>query len=196
MSPGAGAPAEGEQIAALVRRFGSVTVLNGHIHQIVQKVEGNIHVPHRPLHRLSAAAGGQWRRAGPLAVPPAELPGMLGVTMAVPRALVADRHHLGLGEDHETVCLPFAVVARRHRPPCRGCHRSLIKNFDFADGCHGYAGHHGDVEKSGRRAAYRGQRRWAVPSPALDQNDSYSFKFDKPGVYRYICSIHPKMRRR
>ncbi|HMH65180.1 MAG TPA: cupredoxin domain-containing protein [Rhizomicrobium sp.] len=31
-------------------------------------------------------------------------------------------------------------------------------------------------------------------SPALDQNDSYSFKFDKPGIYKYICSIHPKMR--
>lgn len=31
-------------------------------------------------------------------------------------------------------------------------------------------------------------------SPALDQDDSYSFKFDKPGVYKYICSIHPKMR--
>ena len=31
-------------------------------------------------------------------------------------------------------------------------------------------------------------------SPALDQNDSFSFKFEKPGVYKYICSIHPKMR--
>ena len=31
-------------------------------------------------------------------------------------------------------------------------------------------------------------------SPALDQNDTYQFKFDKPGVYKYICSIHPKMR--
>ena len=31
-------------------------------------------------------------------------------------------------------------------------------------------------------------------SPALDQNDSFSFKFDHPGVYKYICSIHPKMR--
>ena len=30
-------------------------------------------------------------------------------------------------------------------------------------------------------------------SPALDQSDTYSFKFDRPGVYRYICSIHPKM---
>jgi plastocyanin len=31
-------------------------------------------------------------------------------------------------------------------------------------------------------------------SPALDQKDSFSFKFDKPGIYKYICSIHPQMR--
>ena len=31
-------------------------------------------------------------------------------------------------------------------------------------------------------------------SPALDQDDTYSFKFEIPGVYKYICSIHPKMR--
>ncbi|HVW74219.1 MAG TPA: plastocyanin/azurin family copper-binding protein [Rhizomicrobium sp.] len=31
-------------------------------------------------------------------------------------------------------------------------------------------------------------------SPALDQGDTYQFKFDRPGVYKYICSIHPKMR--
>ena len=30
-------------------------------------------------------------------------------------------------------------------------------------------------------------------SGALDQNDSYTFKFDKPGTYHYTCSIHPKM---
>jgi plastocyanin len=31
-------------------------------------------------------------------------------------------------------------------------------------------------------------------SHALDEGDSYSFKFEKPGVYTYICSIHPKMK--
>jgi plastocyanin len=31
-------------------------------------------------------------------------------------------------------------------------------------------------------------------SQALDEGDSYSFKFVKPGVYKYICSIHPQMR--
>jgi 3',5'-cyclic AMP phosphodiesterase CpdA len=33
---------DGAQALALLRRFGSVTVLNGHIHQTLQKVEGNI----------------------------------------------------------------------------------------------------------------------------------------------------------
>jgi plastocyanin len=31
-------------------------------------------------------------------------------------------------------------------------------------------------------------------SMALDQNDSYRFTFDKPGTFRYICSIHPNMK--
>src|ERR1700681_2692338 len=34
--------ADSAQAMALLRRFGSVTVLNGHIHQVLQKVEGNI----------------------------------------------------------------------------------------------------------------------------------------------------------
>jgi plastocyanin len=31
-------------------------------------------------------------------------------------------------------------------------------------------------------------------SGALDQDDSFTFRFVKPGVYKYVCSIHPKMR--
>jgi plastocyanin len=30
-------------------------------------------------------------------------------------------------------------------------------------------------------------------SGGLDQDDKFSFKFDKPGTYKYVCSIHPKM---
>jgi 3',5'-cyclic AMP phosphodiesterase CpdA len=33
---------DGERVLGLLKRFGSVTVLNGHIHQIIQKVEGNV----------------------------------------------------------------------------------------------------------------------------------------------------------
>lgn len=30
-------------------------------------------------------------------------------------------------------------------------------------------------------------------SAALDQNDTFTFRFEKPGIYKYTCSIHPKM---
>ncbi|MDP9089507.1 MAG: cupredoxin domain-containing protein [Pseudomonadota bacterium] len=30
-------------------------------------------------------------------------------------------------------------------------------------------------------------------SGAMDTNDSFTFKFGKPGTYRFTCSIHPRM---
>src|ERR1700755_2385686 len=30
-------------------------------------------------------------------------------------------------------------------------------------------------------------------SAALDTNETFTFKFAKAGVYKYVCSIHPKM---
>ena len=30
-------------------------------------------------------------------------------------------------------------------------------------------------------------------SGALDTNDAFVFKFDKPGTYHFLCSIHPQM---
>jgi plastocyanin len=30
-------------------------------------------------------------------------------------------------------------------------------------------------------------------SGALDTNESFSFKFDRPGTYQYVCTIHPRM---
>src|SRR6202789_967628 len=76
---------EGEQIASLLRRFGSVTVLNGHIHQIVQKVEGNItfHTARPTAYPQPAAGVGPG--PGPLEVPAAQLPGMLGISTLVLR---------------------------------------------------------------------------------------------------------------
>ena len=31
-------------------------------------------------------------------------------------------------------------------------------------------------------------------SAALDQNETFQYKFDKPGVYKIFCGIHPNMR--
>jgi 3',5'-cyclic AMP phosphodiesterase CpdA len=76
---------ESEEIAKLLARFGSVTVLNGHIHQIVQKVEGNIlfHTARSTAYPQPQAGSGPG--PGPLAVPADQLPSMLGITTAMAR---------------------------------------------------------------------------------------------------------------
>ena len=56
---------DSEQALSYLKRFGSVTVLNGHIHQTMQKVEGNITFPHGLLDRFPATAAGPSRFSGP-----------------------------------------------------------------------------------------------------------------------------------
>lgn len=63
-----------------LRRFGSVSVLNGHIHQIVQKVEGNITFHTAASTAYPQPAPGQGPGPGPLKVAPEELAHRLGVT--------------------------------------------------------------------------------------------------------------------
>jgi 3',5'-cyclic AMP phosphodiesterase CpdA len=67
------------QLMAYLRRFGSVTVLNGHIHQIVQKVEGNVTFHTALSTAYPQPAAGVGGGPGPLKVPAEQLPGMLGV---------------------------------------------------------------------------------------------------------------------
>ena len=68
------------QLLTLLRRFGSVTVLNGHIHQIVQKVEGNVTFHTARSTAYPQPAAGVGAGPGPLKVPADQLPAMLGVT--------------------------------------------------------------------------------------------------------------------
>jgi 3',5'-cyclic AMP phosphodiesterase CpdA len=64
-----------------LKRFGSVTVLNGHIHQIAQKVEGNITFHTARSTGFPQPAPGQAPAPGPLKNVPAEkLRTMLGLT--------------------------------------------------------------------------------------------------------------------
>jgi 3',5'-cyclic AMP phosphodiesterase CpdA len=72
--------AEGTEIAALLNRFGSVTVLNGHIHQIVTKVEGNVLFHTARSTAYPQPQPGVGAGPGPLKVPADQLPRMLGVT--------------------------------------------------------------------------------------------------------------------
>lgn len=63
-----------------LRPFGSVTVLNGHIHQIVQKVEGNVTFHTARSTAYPQPPAGEGAGPGPLKVPADQLSAMLGVT--------------------------------------------------------------------------------------------------------------------
>ncbi len=69
-----------DQVMALIARFGSVTVLNGHIHQIVSRVEGHVTFHTARATAYPQPAPGVGPGPGPLAVPADQLPGMIGVT--------------------------------------------------------------------------------------------------------------------
>jgi 3',5'-cyclic AMP phosphodiesterase CpdA len=71
---------DADQVMALIGRFGSVTVLNGHIHQIVSKVEGNVTFHTARSTAYPQPAPGVGPGPGPLAVPREQLPSMLGMT--------------------------------------------------------------------------------------------------------------------
>jgi len=68
------------QALDMLKRFGSVTVLNGHIHQIVQKVEGNMTFHTARSTAFPQPAPGAAPAPGPMIVPAEQLRGMLGLT--------------------------------------------------------------------------------------------------------------------
>src|SRR3569623_2053422 len=68
------------QALALLKRFGSVSVLNGHIHQTIQKVEGNITFHTANSTAFPQPAPGAAPSPGPKKVPAEKLRGMLGLT--------------------------------------------------------------------------------------------------------------------
>jgi 3',5'-cyclic AMP phosphodiesterase CpdA len=67
------------QALGLMKRFGSVTVLNGHIHQIIQKTEGNITFQTARSTAFPQPAPGQGPAPGPLKVPAGQLREVLGI---------------------------------------------------------------------------------------------------------------------
>ncbi|PNV99177.1 metallophosphoesterase family protein [Pseudomonas protegens] len=71
---------DGDQAIALLRRFGSVTVLNGHIHQVIQKVEGNITFHTARGTAYPQPAPGAAANPGPMTVAADQLRNYLGIT--------------------------------------------------------------------------------------------------------------------
>src|SRR5262245_30057763 len=71
---------DAEQALGFLRRFGSVTVLNGHIHQTVRKVEGNITFHTAMSTAFPQPAPGTAPKPGPMKVDAGRLSSVLGIT--------------------------------------------------------------------------------------------------------------------
>lgn len=68
------------QALAYLKKFGSVTVLNGHIHQTMQKVEGNVTFHTAASTAFPQPQPGKADSPGPMQVPAEQLKSVLGIT--------------------------------------------------------------------------------------------------------------------
>ena len=71
---------DGARALENLKRFGSVTVLNGHIHQVMQKVEGNVAFHTAMSTAFPQPAPGSAPSPGPMKVADDKLRAMLGIT--------------------------------------------------------------------------------------------------------------------
>lgn len=71
---------DGARAISYLKKFGSVTVLNGHIHQVMQKVEGNVAFHTAMSTAFPQPAPGTAPSPGPLKVPDDKLRSLLGIT--------------------------------------------------------------------------------------------------------------------
>jgi 3',5'-cyclic-AMP phosphodiesterase len=84
---------DGAEALSYMKKFGSVSVLNGHIHQTMQKVEGNVTFHTACSTAFPQPAPGQGPSPGPMTVPAERLRSVLGITDV---NFVRGQHALGV----------------------------------------------------------------------------------------------------
>ena len=165
-----------------LKRFGSVSVLNGHIHQVMHKVEGHVSFHTATSTAFPQPAPGMAAGPGPMKVEADRLKKLLGLS----RMSFHDVNHpiaitdVPLEEDMATGTAEAKQV--------------VVDNFSFAPAMSAIA--------VGSTVTWT--NRDDVPhnivstdqkfkSPVLDTDEQFSHTFDAPGTYNYFCSLHPRM---
>jgi 3',5'-cyclic-AMP phosphodiesterase len=92
---------DSEQAFSYLKRFGSVTVLNGHIHQVMQKVEGNATFHTAMSTAFPQPAPGTAPAPGPMKIPAEKLKSVLGL---------ADVHYVERNHNLAIVDSPLATA--------------------------------------------------------------------------------------
>ena len=194
------------QALSYLKRFGSVTVLNGHIHQIMQKVEGNVTFHTAMATAFPQPVPGTAPSPGPLKVPAEQLRRVLGITNV---GYIAGNNHLAVvdatlagapPEEASTIlrkaaaALPAAAAPQPQSKPAGKTVQAAIDNFAFTP--------KEMTIKAG--STVRWTNKDDIPhtvtsdsnlfsSPTLDTNQTFEFTFEKPGKFLYFCTLHPMM---
>jgi plastocyanin len=192
------------QALNLLKRFGSVTILNGHIHQLAQKVEGNM-----TFHTALSTAFPQPRPGtapapGPMVVPANQLRDVLGITQV---RYLAQQRHLAIVDESLSGESPSAAMAAgeaaaRASTPAAGAATGRaqkgavsISNFAFTPKSIQIAKGDRVTWRNDDDVPHRIQsaNEAFAPSSVLDTRGTYAVTMMQPGEYRYFCSLHPTM---
>jgi len=193
---------DSEEALGLVKRFGSVTVLNGHIHQIMQKVEGNISFHTAMSTAFPQPTPGTAPAPGPLKVEPERLKSVLGITDVT---FIPGRSALAVVDATLSGEPPAFEEASREAAARKQTQRKShvlaaneigIDNFQFAPATL--------TVKAGTKVVWINnddvphlivniQNRFKQ-SPLLDSDQRFSTTLTRPGTYDYFCSLHPMMK--
>jgi 3',5'-cyclic-AMP phosphodiesterase len=173
---------DSERALALLKKFGSVTVLNGHIHQIVQKVEGHVTFHTAMSTAFPQPAPGTAQSPGPMKVEASRLRTLLGLTTV---SFETTARRLAIADD---------PLLKASASAAAGGHDVRIDNFSFMPtplavptGTRVTWINHDDMPHN----IVSTDKKFA--SPVMDTDDKFTYEFTEPGSYRYYCSIHPRM---
>jgi len=171
---------DSERALSYLKRFGSVSVLNGHIHQVMQKVEGHVTFHTAMSTAFPQPAPGTAPSPGPMKVADDRLRKLLGLSRV--------SFH---GVNH-----PIAItdVPLEAEMLIADAHQVVMDNFSFTPGIASVPvgttvvwTNRDDVLHNVVSLEQK------FKSPVLDTDEQFSQRFDAPGAYKYFCSIHPKM---
>ena len=202
---------DGARALEYLKGFGSVTVLNGHIHQVMQKVEGNVTFHTARSTAFPQPAPGTAPSPGPMKVADDKLRShawhrqhQLQARRSAPR----DHRHAaaGLNQGKPTMIsvtirnlgrsLVVAVAAlslpSSRRRPRRGDEGDDRQLHLLAGRGEGEGRRHRDLEQPRRHSAHRGLRR-QIQVEGDGYRRHFSFTFTSAGDYKYFCSLHPHM---
>ena len=195
------------QALAYLKRFGSVTVLNGHIHQIMQKVEGNVTFHTAMSTAFPQPIAGTAPSPGPIKVPAEHLRKVLGITDV---NYIASNQHLATVDAtlagtpvqeadailrQAAAALPAAASQSQSKAAVAGqTLQAAIDNFAFTPkemtvpvGATVQWTNKDDIPHTVTSDSK------VFESSILDTNQTFQFIFTKPGKFPYFCKLHPHM---